>query len=119
MLGPVLEALSDWILEPPIDHDNDDSTGLVVTDEDDFHATGLDEPRSYGSSLQDGIAQIFTKLGFGAATAAAAVSKTGTTGGAAGTQAAPDILNVHNKQNCPIDLCNGVILHVFLDAPQV
>lgn len=119
MLGPVLEALSDWILDPPSLLDNDDSTGLVVTDEDDFHATGLDEPRPYGSTLQEGIAHLFSKLGLGAAAAAATSgSKSSGVGGAA-SAGVPDILNVHNRHNAPIDLCNGVILHVFVDSPQV
>ncbi len=122
MLGPVLEAVTSWILDSPADREDDDYFILnpdVNGGEEEF-SSGV-EQRGLGASLQDGLAQVFGKLGLGggwgvssaAATSNSGSSSRGVSGGAV------DITDAANVNNAPIDLCNGVILHLFLDSPQV
>ena len=109
MLGPVLEAVVDWVLDPPALHHAEYDE--VLDTEDGGDVVGAEG--QFGSSLQDGLAQVLSKLGIGSGWSGGDRSRSLETDGAA------NILDPSNQHNSPIELCSGVLLRVFLDSPQV
>ncbi len=112
MLGPALEAVVDWVLDPPALHHAEYAEVLPAEDSGD--TSGAEG--QFGSSLQDGLAQVMSKLGIGSGWSGGDRSRDS---GGLETDGAANILDPSNQHNSPIELCSGVLLHVFLDSPQV
>ena len=119
MLGPVLEAVVDWITVPPSQQEDDEECCVLNPNvnggEDEF--VDVEAPRGLGGALQDGLSQVFGKLGLGGGWSSE--SKAANKANTRGTDGFVDITDAYNRNNAPINLCSGVLLHLFLDSSQV
>lgn len=116
MLGPTLEALSQWLTADVSDsYSSADTAHSSHTDADHFGVPSSHSHSQGTAAAGTDLTSLLSNLTLGLWSSVVGSGGDSSSVGAVAKRAA----NGASKGGAPIDSCTGVVLHVFIDSPQV